>query len=201
MLGNIIYMVEMGRFDMLMFYRWIARYAGANTDILERIADEIQPATTARSVGDAQPVRSLAHAFVLETLRTDQIDRQIRRVLHDFTFDGWFFPRHAIVRVSLWEAHHDERRFENPMRFDPSRFISVVPVADRFAPFGLGQHTCPFASFCITLGSIFLEMMARDFTPQLIEDGPQVIGRHHWEPPPRFSIAFVPRAVRALDVA
>jgi cytochrome P450 len=201
MLGNIIYMVEMGRFDMRGFYRWIAHYAGANPEILECIANEMQAAAAGRSTDNAQPTRSLAHAFVLETIRSDQIDRQMRRVLRDFTFGGWLFPKHAIVRVSLWEAHHDARQFENPMRFDPSRFGSDAPTTDRFAPFGIGQHTCPFASFCIALGRIFLGALARDFTPQLIEDGPQVIGRHHWEPPPKFSIAFVPRSVHATQTA
>jgi cytochrome P450 len=139
---------------------------------------------------------------VLETIRTDQIDRQMRRVLRDFTFSGWLFPKHAVVRISLWEAHHDERKFANPMQFDPSRFGTDTPATmDRFAPFGVGSHTCPFANFCITLGTIFLGAVARDFTPQLIGDGPQVIGRHHWEPPPGFSVAFVPRHVRATQTA
>jgi cytochrome P450 len=85
MLGNLIYMVEMGRYDLRGLFRWISRNA-ANAP---KWAQEI------RAAGNDDPVNSLAiaRAFVLETLRMDQSERLIREVTDDFVFEGYKFPK------------------------------------------------------------------------------------------------------------
>ena len=128
MLGNLIYQAEMGRSDMKNFFRWLTRHATDDPTTLDRIRAE-------EAAGDG--ARPLAEAFVQETLRTDQSERLIRIAKRDIVFDGFLIPRHATIRLCLWESHHAECAFADPHRFDPERFLTERPGNDRFAPFGV----------------------------------------------------------------
>lgn len=179
MLGNLVYMVEMGRTDIAAFLRWLTRHVGANPAIADQLATR-----------DAV----LAEAFVLETLRTNQSERLMRRARRDIVFEGVLIPRYAFVQLCMWESHHDDASFPHPLQFDPTRFLQQQPGAEAFSPFGLDQHICPFASFSIDLGVLYLQALTTTFSTTLLNDGPSVIGAHHWAPSPDSSAAFVPHA-------
>ena len=184
MLGNLIYMVEMGRFDMSVFFGWLMRYASAHSALLPLLAAERAAST------DDTPN---ATAFVLETLRRNQSDRLMRRAKHDIVFGQWLIPKFALVRIGMWEAHHNGLSFPEPLLFSPSRFQSSDPRSDTFSPFGVDKHVCPFAQVSMQLATIFLTTLAAGFEPTLFNDGPPVIGMFHWEPHPRSSVSLTAR--------
>lgn len=64
MLGNLIYMVELGRYDLRGLLRWVSKYAAEQPDWLDRIAAE--PVDAPGGNGSA------AEAFVMEVLRLEQ---------------------------------------------------------------------------------------------------------------------------------
>lgn len=183
MLGNLIYQAEMARSDMKNFFRWLTRHASDNPAALERIRAE--DATG----GNTQP---LAEAFVQETLRTDQSERVMRRVERDIVFDGFLIPRHATVRLCLWESHHSAASFADPHLFDPERFVSGMPGNDRFAPFGVDHHQCPYGGPVARMGVIFMCSLARGYRVNVLTPGPPVRGGYHWEPSPRFTVELMP---------
>lgn len=185
LLGNLIYMIEMGRYDMQGLFRWLTWYAAHDAEMLDRIAVE------AASHGGAD--RPLAQAFVLETLRMDQSERLVRKATRDIVFEGHLIPRHASVRLCMWEAHKLPESFIDPFRFDPTRFIAERPGIDRFSPFGLDRHQCPFAGMSIRLGVEFLGALARGYRLRLAGDGPAVRGTYHWEPAREFVVDLCPR--------
>jgi cytochrome P450 len=188
LLGNLIYMVEMGRYDTYSLFRWLAKYAADHPALLDAIARE--------ESADAPPPgrRSLAEAFVIETLRTDQSERLTRVAQRDLVFEGLLIPKYATVRICLWEPHHDAAVFPDPFRFDPTRFLAAKdPGADEFAPFGLDAHQCPFGDLAIGLGVIFLRALARSHVPISVGDGLPVKGLYHWEPASRFGVKLQPR--------
>ncbi len=185
MLGNLIYMVEMGRFDTRLLFRWLSRYAAEHTEVAERIAaDGVE--SGARG--------SLAEAFVLETLRTDQSERLLRLVQRDMVFEGYFIPRHSIVRICMWESHHSEPSFPEPLSFQPERFQPHTFSADQFSPFGLDQHQCPFANVAMTTSLVFLRTLLSEYTLTAVQPGEPIRGRYHWEPAHEFSVRLSPRA-------
>jgi cytochrome P450 len=184
MMGNLIYQVEMARSDMKNLFRWLTRHASDDPEVVDAIAKE-DPVT----VGG----RSLAEAFVLETLRTDQSERMMRRTLRDIVFDGFLIPRHTMVRLCLWESHHAPEAFAHPHRFDAGRFKDSVPGNDTYAPFGVDHHQCPMGGLTIRLGMIFLKALARGYHVTALTPGPPTRGAHHWEPSPRFSVQLTPR--------
>jgi cytochrome P450 len=184
MLGNLIYRAEMGRSDLKNLFRWLTRHASDDSGLVDRMAAE-------GTAGDG--ARPLAEAFVLETLRTDQSERLMRRATQDIVFDGFLIPRHATIRLCLWESHHAEDAFELPHRFDPGRFLGDMPDRERYAPFGVDHHQCPMGGLVIRAGTIFVRALAESYHVTLLTPGPPVRGAYHWEPAPRFAVRLTPR--------
>ena len=178
MLGNLIYMIEIGRYDMAGLFSWIAKNAATSPIWVEKI----------KSTTDAEGARAMARAFVLETLRMDQSERLIREVTEDFSFGGFLFPKGWRVRICMWESHKDEISFPKPFEFDPSRFLSATPSANAYSPFGLDRHQCPFSTIAVNLGAIFLFSLVRHHRLVAVNNGPAVHGAYHWEPPIDFSV-------------
>lgn len=191
MLGNLIYMVELGRYDLRGLLRWISKYAAEHPEWLERIANEV-PAP-------GSGARPLAEAFVLETLRMDQSERLMRTVERTIRFEGHLLPKGSLVRVCMWEVHKSAAHFPEPFRFDPARFLGESTARDHFSPFGLDHHHCPLASLSIDLATLFVAVLARDWTVRSTGAMPPVRGPYHWEPSPRFQVTLAAR--RATSVA
>jgi cytochrome P450 len=177
MLGNLIYMVETGRYDMRGLFRWISKYAADSPIWMGRI-------------GTSEPGRgaAVAKAFVQEVLRLDQSERLMREVLEDIIFEGFLIPKGSLLRVCMWEAHKDEETFEDPFAFRPERFLNEQVFGERFSPFGLDQHRCPFAVFSISLASVFLTELASNFEISTTGGEPPIRGPYHWEPALDFSV-------------
>lgn len=186
LLGNLIYMVEMGRYDLRGLLRWICKYAAEQPAWLERIA--LEP--------DAEPgpQRSVAEAFVLETLRMDQSERLLRTVKRDIHFERFLIPRGSMLRICLWEAHKSPDNFARAFEFDLGRFLGGAPSGDQFAPFGLDHHQCPFATLSVRLGVVFLRALARSYRISSQGAGPAVRGAYHWEPASELSFTLQPRS-------
>jgi cytochrome P450 len=180
MMGNLIYMVEMGRYDTTAFLRWLMWFAAKFPDQGDRIARE--PSSS-----------SFANAFVMEVLRLEQAERLVRRVTRDFVADGFLFPKGAMVRFCIWESHKLTDAYDRPFEFDPSRFLESKPGPDRYSPFGADRHQCPFGTFSVRFGATFLQALSRKY--RLNADGPNrsVRGLYHWEPENTFCPALTPR--------
>lgn len=180
MLGNLIYMVEIGRYDMGGLFRWIARNAAVHADHSAKIATE----------SDAIRSREIAQAFVRETLRMDQSERLIREVTDGFRFEGFDFQKGWRVRICLWESHKDATSFADSFTFNPDRFLISMPSSNVFAPFGLDNHQCPFSAISVSLGTQFLQSLLRNFQISAVNDGASMRGPYHWEPPIDFSVTL-----------
>ena len=196
MLGNLIYMVELGRYDLRGLLRWISRYAADHAAWTDSVAISAAPALAPDDATLA------ARAFVLEALCMDQSERLMRDVLHDIVFDGWLIPRGSMVRVCMWEAHKNAEHFPQPFRFEPDRFRDATSESEHFSPFGLDHHHCPLAGPVVEIAVAFLRVLARNFLVHGRGAEPAVRGPNHWEPSPRFEITLEHRsgAVRCARV-
>lgn len=180
MLGNLIYMVEMGRYDLYSLFRWLSKYAATYPELMQRIAHEAQ-----QTSGSEPP---LLDAFVQETLRMDQSERLIRIAQRDLVFEGYLIPKYATVRLCLWEAHKSPNTFTHPFDFNPERFISQAYASDQYAPFGLDHHRCPFSDSVVAMSKAFTRVLACNYRVSPVADGLPVRGAYHWEPASRFSV-------------
>jgi cytochrome P450 len=184
MLGNLIYMVELGRYDLRSLFRWISKYAAENPDWLARVASES---------GLPLSARANTRAFALEVLRLEQSERLMRNVRSGFVFDGFHVPRGALVRVCMWEMHKDAAIFPAPFAFNPSRFVSPARFGDAYSPFGMDHHQCPLSSLSTSLAMAFLTALASRYTVEKVGLGRPVRGPYHWEPGPDLAVRLRPR--------
>ena len=67
----------------------------------------------------------------------------------DSELGGYLIPKGFIIFPNLWGLHHDERLWEKPWEFNPSRFIEdgkVVPPdhekKQQLLAFGAGRRQC-----------------------------------------------------------
>lgn len=184
MLGNLIYMVEIGRYDLAGLFTWICRNVAVSPDIANQM----------RAEPDRKVARDLARAFALETLRMDQSERLIRKVTSDFTFQGFQFPKGWRVRVCMWESHKLPENFTAPFDFRPQRFLQSPPSPNIYSPFGLDHHQCPLSAVSIALAAQFVLTLTGSYDVTGMNDGPSVRGAYHWEPPVDFYVNLISAA-------
>src|SRR5262245_11364808 len=89
----------------------------------------------------------------------------MRKVLHDFHYDGYTVPAGKLVAVSPAVSNRMPECFPDPDRFDPARY-AVGREEDRrvmaWIPFGAGRHRCVGAAFAMMqLKAIFSDLLLR----------------------------------------
>ncbi len=191
-LGNLIYMVEMGRFDMYSLFRWITKFAVESPALIDRLADECKESTTNG--------KTFADMFVMETLRLEQSERLLRRVDRDLIFLNYLIPKHSMVRLCLWESHKAPKSFADPFAFKPQRFLEKVFTSEQYAPFGLGKHRCPLSNLSIKMSTLFLSVLVTQYSLEPIGNGQPMRGVYHWEPAWKFSVRLKKKERREASV-
>ncbi|TFK48765.1 cytochrome P450 [Heliocybe sulcata] len=62
----------------------------------------------------------------------------------DDIYAGYFIPKGTMVIANIWKLLHDAETYEDPMRFNPERFLGENPERDpRDFVFGFGRRRCP----------------------------------------------------------
>ncbi|KAF2293627.1 hypothetical protein GH714_003500 [Hevea brasiliensis] len=109
--------------------------------------------------------RESVKAFILETLRLHPSGPVFtRESTQDCNIGGYHIPPNTRLLVNVWAIGRDPNYWENPMEFQPERFMgsSVIDVRGQhyhLLPFGSGRRSCPGTSLALqvihtTLGSM-----------------------------------------------
>jgi cytochrome P450 len=183
-LGNTIFMLEMGRHDMHGLMRWLLKYLSHN----QAFVTELQACGVYSKAGSR-----LAEACVLETLRLDQAEALNRRATADIFFDEYEIPRDSHVSILMRESHLCPESFSDPQQFNPHRFIDNRYNGDQYAPFGLKAHSCVAAGMVVKLGTMFVQELVGNFNLSVVSDGPRHRGAYHWEPSLLFEVKLCAR--------
>src|SRR5580658_464711 len=98
-----------------------------------------------------------------------------RSALRDTSIGGFQVRKDEVVLIAPWLLHRDPRLFEDPLRFDPDRFLPEREAAlPRFAymPFGGGKRICIGNQFALMEGQIILSTIASHVTMELASQRP-----------------------------
>ena len=98
-----------------------------------------------------------------------------RSALRDTSIGGFPVRKDEIVLIAPWLLHRDPRLFEDPLRFDPDRFLPEREAAlPRFAymPFGGGKRICIGNQFALMEGQIILSTIAEHVSMELVSQRP-----------------------------
>jgi cytochrome P450 len=98
-----------------------------------------------------------------------------RSAVRDTVIGGFPIKEGELVFVAQWLLHRDPRFFDEPLRFDPDRFLpereALIPKYAYF-PFGGGRRICIGNHFALTEGQIILDTLAKRFTMELVSRRP-----------------------------
>ncbi|GMH65984.1 hypothetical protein TrRE_jg10694 [Triparma retinervis] len=110
-------------------------------------------------------------AFVRESVRLASLPIQgVRWSVKDTLVKDILIPKNTLVTNSGILAHYDETVFENPMDFDPQRFLEdgVKLIEDPsklgFSPFGTGRHVCPGRHFAMAEVHVGVALLLQEFS-------------------------------------
>uniref|UniRef100_A0ACD5XVL5 Uncharacterized protein n=1 Tax=Avena sativa TaxID=4498 RepID=A0ACD5XVL5_AVESA len=128
---------------------WIVKYLHDQPKLLEAVRAE-QAAIRESNDGGKRPLtwaqtRSMAltHRVILESLRMASIiSFTFREAVADVEYKGFLIPKGWKVMPLFRNIHHSPDYFQDPHKFDPSRF-EAAPRPNTFTPFGSGVHACP----------------------------------------------------------
>lgn len=98
-----------------------------------------------------------------------------RMALRDTSIGDFAVKKDEIVFIAPWLLHRDPRNFEDPLRFDPDRFLPEREARlPRFAymPFGGGRRICIGNQFALMEGQIILATIAQQVGMELLAREP-----------------------------
>ncbi|GMP44016.1 hypothetical protein CsSME_00013266 [Camellia sinensis var. sinensis] len=128
---------------------WILKYLHDDPKLLEAVKAE-QKATSQSNEEGNHPLTwtqtrkmPITYKVILESLRIASIiSFTFREAVADVEYKGYLIPKGWKVMPLFRNIHHNPEFFNNPQKFDPSRF-DIVPKPYTFMPFGSGVHACP----------------------------------------------------------
>lgn len=113
----------------------------------------------------------LLTAFVRESVRLASLPIQgVRWSMKDTLVKDIVIPKNTLVTNSGILAHYDDTAFENPMDFNPGRFLEdgVKLIEDPsklgFSPFGTGRHICPGRHFAMAEVHVGVALLLQEFS-------------------------------------
>ncbi|KAK9170150.1 hypothetical protein Syun_002290 [Stephania yunnanensis] len=124
-----------------------------NQPILEKAREEIDKVVGKNRLVEETDIPNLPYlqAIVKETLRLHPTaPLTMRESNKDCNIGGYHIPAKTRLFVNIWAIGRDPKHWENPLEFNPNRFIgSGLSKLDmrgqhfQFIPFGSGRRGCP----------------------------------------------------------
>lgn len=132
---------------------WAVERLRRNPTALAQLVDEVDNGGTAlmqATIWEVQRCRPVADVFG-------------RRVETQLRLGPWVLPKGHYIVGDIWAAHHASGSFEEPERFDPSRFAEGPPESYAWIAFGGGVNRCIGAAFANMEMTIVLTALLRQF--------------------------------------
>ncbi|MGK2938197.1 MAG: cytochrome P450 [Solirubrobacteraceae bacterium] len=155
---------------------WMWYLLALNTSARDRMLEEIDTVLGGRRpTADDVPLLPWTSACFQEALRYfSPIWVVPRTAIADDEIDGYRIPKGSTVLVPVNAVHHDPRFWEDPQRFDPTRFLPENANHHRFAylPFGAGQRICIGRTFALMEATLIAAMMSQQFVFEAVPGHP-----------------------------
>ncbi|KAJ7943987.1 Abscisic acid 8'-hydroxylase [Quillaja saponaria] len=148
---NIIGVIFAARDTTASVLTWILKHLSENPSVLQAVTEEQEVLLKSKENCSEEKVLTWADAknmpitsrVIQETLRIASIlPFTFREAVEDVEYEGYLIPKGWKVMPLFRNIHHSSDNFEEPEKFDPSRF-EVAPKPNTFMPFGNGTHSCP----------------------------------------------------------
>ncbi|XP_015779092.1 PREDICTED: steroid 17-alpha-hydroxylase/17,20 lyase-like isoform X1 [Acropora digitifera] len=130
---------------------WALAYLVRNPKVQQRIHQELDDVIGRERLPELADKANLPYldATIMEVLRYSSLVPLLfpHSTTADTTLDGYEIPKDTIVLFNVWAMHHDEKKWDRPFEFDPSRFLDaegkvICPGTLSYLPFGAGRRVC-----------------------------------------------------------
>ncbi|KAF2290586.1 hypothetical protein GH714_014547 [Hevea brasiliensis] len=130
-------------FAVAMTFKMIAQHPDCHT-LLLREQIEIMKQKTEGDILTLEDARKMKYTWQVarESMRLfPPIFGSFRKAIVDIEFEGFIIPRGWKVLWTTHGTHYNEECFEDPLKFNPSRFEETIPPYV-YIPFGGGPRLC-----------------------------------------------------------
>ncbi|CAG8800088.1 23689_t:CDS:1, partial [Racocetra persica] len=126
---------------------------------------------------------SLLEAVLREAMRLMPVGPVIiRKSLNDCEISGIQIKADTNIVISLARMNRNEKWFEDPLKFDPQRFINNEDLAKLSAPMGQGPKSCVGQRLAMVEMMAILPELLKEFTFTRIDDTKPIIDtRTRWD--------------------
>ncbi|WP_298291997.1 cytochrome P450 [uncultured Litoreibacter sp.] len=151
---------------------WTLYLLAMHPDWQDRLADEAKALERGPDVAVMSKLR-LSRDVFREGLRLyPPVPMMVREASCPENFRDRDIKKGAQIVVSPWHLHRQERLWDNPDGFDPTRWGTEngkTCQRDAYIPFSSGARVCPGAGFAMFEGPLILSMLLRAYRFDLVE--------------------------------
>ncbi|KAJ6405800.1 hypothetical protein OIU84_013714 [Salix udensis] len=146
---NILTMIIAGQDTTASAITWMVKYLGENQDVLETLRAEQLHLAEKMSPGQFLTLEDLAEMpyaskVVKESLRMASVVTWFPRLaLQDCEIEGFKIKKGWNVNVDAKSIHLDPNQYNEPNKFNPSRFNDDSKAPYSFLAFGIGSKNLP----------------------------------------------------------
>ncbi|XP_026429642.1 cytochrome P450 76A2-like [Papaver somniferum] len=129
---------------------WVMTEVMRNPEVMRKAKDEIAQVVGYNKKIEESDVESLPYlgSVIKETLRLHPPAPMLipRTIVEDTEFMGYIIPKDTAVLVNFWSIGRDSDLWDDPLSFNPDRFIGnntdYRGQHSQFLPFGAGRRMC-----------------------------------------------------------
>ncbi|KAI3501439.1 hypothetical protein L1887_29307 [Cichorium endivia] len=134
---------------------WTMTEVLKNPDVMKKIQEELEQVVGQNSIVEESHLPKLRYldAVIKETFRLHPALPLMvgRSPSKSCKVDGYTVPKGSNVYLNVWAIHRDPKYWENPLEFDPDRFLNPDGTTKfhynglntNFLAFGSGRRRCP----------------------------------------------------------
>lgn len=153
---------------------WAVERLRRHPDVVARLVEEVE-----------QGGKALREATIREVQRTRPVIGFAGRIVRrPFELGGFRLPVESRILLAACLTHYDPGLFPEPDRFNPDRFLDMVPDTYSWIPFGGGRRRCIGATFAhMEMDVVLRELLSRvELVASDEEDEPWSFGGVVWYP-------------------
>jgi len=173
--ANLIGFFIAGRETTALTLTWALCLVGSHAKTAQRIRDEVQEICGQDDVRyEDMAALKFTQAVIDETMRLYPPAPMLNRECHEETeISGRKIEAGDTFLLCNYVRHRTERRWDDPLVFDPDRFLdnpSLKAKGSPYMPFGAGPRICVGAAFATMEAVMALATLVRGYDVQIPED-------------------------------
>ncbi|KAL3614124.1 hypothetical protein CASFOL_042198 [Castilleja foliolosa] len=178
---RLIFTLMFAMFQSVPFTITVAlKFLSENPDVLQELTAEHEEILRKRQTQDSSVTweefksMTFTQQVINETMRLgSSFPGFLRKVVKDIKVNGYTIPAGWGLLASHRAMHLDPELYNDPLKFNPSRWKDVGPefMAKNFKPFGGGIKQCPGADFTRASMALFLHVLVTKYRWSVVKGG------------------------------